>query len=237
LRSAFCESSRQGQVASGAVDKRNADEDDHVLCIDGEGYRKSHNTAVSKLGTQAHEDSFARGRRLAHNDQREETLIRTLGEVIRYNVCRANVGILANIDASTHCDRHAGTHWPPGDSHITPIVGTVLERLVAGLTLMGIYLPDPAVQELSGLLGFDLSMSIRRWISTGESQFPCYLEELIDFQGLTGEWNASTSQCRILNTSGFSNQRRYKAAQLARGPALGPKTHGNVSDDESQSMS
>ena len=75
------------------------------------------NTAVAKLGTQAHEHSFARGRRLAHNDQREETLIRTLGEVIRCNVCRANVGIHANIDASTHRDRHADAHWPRRLAH------------------------------------------------------------------------------------------------------------------------
>jgi hypothetical protein len=113
---------------------------------------------------------------------------------------------------------------------------------------MDIYLPDLVVQALSGLLGFVLSSSIRRWISTGESvvstfpvsigrcisaaksEFPCYLEELIDFQGLMGERDASTSQCRILNTSGFSNQRRYKAAQSAHGQAPVPRTRGNVSD-------
>jgi hypothetical protein len=67
---------------------------------------------------------------------------------------------------------------------------------------MGIYLPDPVVRELSDLLGFDLSVSIGRWISAAKSEFPCYLEELIDFQGLMGERDASTSQCRILNTSG-----------------------------------
>jgi hypothetical protein len=182
---------------------------------------------ASVRGTEVVEHAFARARRCARKDQSVTGITHALIEVIHHNTLRCDLGIEANVDATTHRDNHADVHFPPVGDAALPALGTVLRMVMHGLTRTGVDIPLRVVRQLDRRFGTHFKNELaevarRRDEGSEEPWEEPLLDERFNLELLTRLRGSSTAQCHILSTYGMSKARFQASVQLAKRGGCAP---------------